>query len=222
MQNTGNQETRKQLDKKYSMSTVAIIGTAGRGSDKNKMTKEIFFAMISKAEDIIQNQFKLEKSIVKLISGGSAWADHVAVRLYINSIMDESYNSLCLYLPCHINLDNIPYCFENNKVGNRLNSLHSHFSKVTGINSIQDIKVVRDLGKADYIIAFTWGDSNILPKDGGTLDTWSNSLSRYKVHVPLNTLMSTSALTIDGESFNDSKTRNRLNDFFNLKKLKVV
>lgn len=53
---------------------VGIIGSAGRKSDAKKMTKDVFYAMMSKTEQIISQRFKLNLGEVRLISGGAAWA----------------------------------------------------------------------------------------------------------------------------------------------------
>ncbi len=53
---------------------VGIIGSAGRKSDAKKMTKDVFYAMMSKTEQIISQRFKLNLREVRLISGGAAWA----------------------------------------------------------------------------------------------------------------------------------------------------
>lgn len=57
-----------------SVTTVGIIGSAGRKADAKKMSKEIFYAMMSKAEAVITRDFKLDLGKVRLISGGAAWA----------------------------------------------------------------------------------------------------------------------------------------------------
>ena len=57
-----------------SVTTVGIIGSAGRKADAKKMSKAIFYAMMSKAEEVITRHFKLDLGKVHLISGGAAWA----------------------------------------------------------------------------------------------------------------------------------------------------
>lgn len=57
-----------------SKATVAIIGTAGRRKENEKMSKELFCQMVTKAEEVIAKDFKLELSQVRLVSGGAAWA----------------------------------------------------------------------------------------------------------------------------------------------------
>ena len=56
------------------VTTVGIIGSAGRKADAKKMTKEIFHAMLDKAEQVITKQFRLNLLQVCLVSGGAAWA----------------------------------------------------------------------------------------------------------------------------------------------------
>ena len=45
------------------------------------------------------------------------------------------------------------------------------------------------VGKVDYIIAYTWGSSTKVPKEGGTLHTWQHSTALRKIHIPLQTLL---------------------------------
>lgn len=59
---------------KRCVTTVGIIGSAGRKADAKKMTKDIFYAMMSKAEEVIKKHFRLDLRRVRLISGGAAWA----------------------------------------------------------------------------------------------------------------------------------------------------
>ena len=63
------------------MVTVSIIGTAGRKSDGSKLNPKIFVDMVKTALDTIKNVWKLED--VELVSGGAAYADHVAVKLFL-------------------------------------------------------------------------------------------------------------------------------------------
>ena len=56
------------------VTTVGIIGSAGRKEDCKKMTKDIFYKMVEKAEKVITEDFRLDLSKVHLVSGGAAWA----------------------------------------------------------------------------------------------------------------------------------------------------
>ena len=53
---------------------VGVIGSAGRKDDAKKMTKELFYQMLTKLEEILTKHFKLNLSKVHLVSGGAAWA----------------------------------------------------------------------------------------------------------------------------------------------------
>lgn len=197
-----------------SVVTVSIIGTAGRKEDGRKMSSDIFDYMMSTTEKIITETWKLPKSRVILVSGGSAWTDHVAVRLYLNCILSdcmEQYAGLKLFLPCNFYRLNRISAFEDKKgisfwkgnPGKTLNALHKSFSSKMNFKSLDDIMTVKAMGaelvtkykgfhgrnlqvaKSDYLIAFTWSESNEQPKDGGTLYTWKECKSSHKLHCPL-------------------------------------
>ena len=77
-----------------STTKVALISTAGRGGDGHRMTKFLFDKMVDRAQILIRQE--LGSSAVHLISGGAAWADHIAVVLFI----EEDKSELTLHLPC--------------------------------------------------------------------------------------------------------------------------
>jgi len=56
------------------MTTVSIIGTAGRKGDGKLLTSSVFTAMIREAERIITETWKLSWDRVHLVSGAAAWA----------------------------------------------------------------------------------------------------------------------------------------------------
>ncbi|EGG21939.1 optic atrophy 3-like family protein [Cavenderia fasciculata] len=87
--------------------TISIIGTAGRDKTK-RLTSDHFAYMCQCVESYIADKglllssnqpSSLQKSTVTLVSGGAAWADHVAVDIYLRN--PQLYN-LVLYLPCPI------------------------------------------------------------------------------------------------------------------------
>jgi hypothetical protein len=53
-----------------------------------KMTA-LFGLMCESALKAIAADWKLAPETVRLVSGGSAWADHVAVRLYLDSVCGD-------------------------------------------------------------------------------------------------------------------------------------
>jgi hypothetical protein len=179
------------------------------------MNKELFDAMLSRASDIITNTCRLRKAQVVLVSGGSAWADYIAVRLWLESVMDcedaDVYAGLKLFLPCTFDSDGNKMNFHGS-CGATLNQLHAAFSHKmgNGFDSRADLLCAEALGAelncrypgflnrnkqvamAEYMIAFTWSDSHERPKEGGTRHTWDSSLCATKIHVPLCTLACTS------------------------------
>ena len=186
---------------------ISIIGTAGRKSDGQKMTSELYMKMIKKTCEIIKSQTELsspnsrvESKEITLVSGGAAWSDHIAVNLYLSG----KFGKLILYLPCKLK--------DNSKVWNTMKYYHELFSKKmysnckesNSFHTLSEISLALEKGailgsdsggfhsrntlvaQSDYIIAFTWGNGDI-PKDGGTLDTWNKSNGK-KIHVSLNSL----------------------------------
>jgi len=159
----------------------AIIGTAGRNEDGDKLTLEHYNFMYKMAKK------RVGKTV---ISGGSAWVDHVAVRLFNRGHCEK----LILYLP---------FQFKKGKfTDNYLNSLHKKFSDKCGIDSLAEISEAIDNGckviigngfldrntmiakKCTDVLAFTFGSGKV-PKPGGTRDTWDKVKHNNKVHVSL-------------------------------------
>ncbi len=130
----------------------------------------------------------------RLVSGGSAWADNVAIQLFLDGAVKE----LSLHLPVQFDfVDSLcEYRFGSTQEGKRLNDLHGAFCDKTGINPWEQIetaiknkgaKVAVNLGgfkarntdvanEANTLLAFTFADK--VPNDGGTRDTWDKFLAR--------------------------------------------
>ena len=68
------QRTLFQVSGATSLATVSIIGSAGRRGDAKKMTKDLYWNMVDKAQSVISEHFKLDPGRVHLVSGGAAWA----------------------------------------------------------------------------------------------------------------------------------------------------
>lgn len=79
-----------------SWTTLSIIGSAGRKEDAAKVSKERFDAMVYDANQTIIETLKLDPKKLILVSGGAAFGDHVAVKLFL----DYGYSRLRLFLPC--------------------------------------------------------------------------------------------------------------------------
>lgn len=188
---------------------IAVVGTAGRGDKVALMTASVFNKMIESAIDTIENKWKIPWSRVDLVSGGAAWSDHVAVRLYMR--YKEEGTNLTLYLPCPLDeiknpikfIDNGYYDWKKNP-GKSTNKYHGQFSFKIGSNSIEEIKEASTMGAilncdeigfharnkriaiSDYLLAFTWkkGDT---PEIGGTSHTWDLCLGK-RLHISLSTI----------------------------------
>lgn len=118
------------------MHRIGIIGTAGRKDAANKLTPPMFDSMVKVCQQLIDS-LKWPASSIVLISGGSAWADHVAVRLHNDACLtDDPYHSLKLYIPCafHAFRSTQPGCVvcTNSKTQSQDN--HHHFVDIGSNN----------------------------------------------------------------------------------------
>jgi hypothetical protein len=158
---------------------LGIIGTAGRKEDGERLKLGHWILMNSVAETLA-----LALNVKGFVSGGAAYADHVAVSLYLK--YDKKF-SLSLHLPAELTITGFMQGFDKYDAGRTSNYYHELFSKQIGIDSIQelvcaasfcDTTVSADFksrntlvaNEADVLLAFTFGNGSIL-KDGGTKDT---------------------------------------------------
>lgn len=183
--------------------SVAVIGTAGR--DKTKpMTLDLWVAMWHDA----CSRFPAGKDY-KLVSGGAAWADHIAVALYNSDKVGE----LSLHLPSTLVRVKGVYQFDGGQgtSGNAANYYHKLYKEATGSDSLREIvhaiqkgasvtyQPVADgygamFARNDLVaaeahagLAYTFGLGKE-PADGGTKYTW-NKIKGRRVHVPLGPLL---------------------------------
>lgn len=179
------------------MTRIAIIGFSGRNpSDQQMLKSEHFSYMCDTILVYITAELGLNTDDIILVSGGSSWCDHIAVRL----AMENDFKGLELYLPCDV--DSLTGSFIKSREACILNDLHARFNKVTGIDSPADFmnvllnrntKIVVEKGflnrnklianNCDYLIAFTT-DSQF-PTSGGTRDTWNKCKNTTKIHFTL-------------------------------------
>src|ERR1035437_3589530 len=176
--------------------TLAIVGTAGRKDDEKRLTKKHFEAMCLVSEGLIEQINESNYPITHLVSGGAAWADHSAVRLFL----DKKVPHLRLFLPAawengsyHDNGNTDAY--EN--PGKTANYYHKLFQQRTNINGLSDIQISKAYGaelipvlrgfyarnalvsKSDFILAITFGNERMV-KEGGAADTIRNYLRRVR------------------------------------------
>jgi len=194
---TENIKQLKQLmTEKPTGKTIAIIGTAGR--DKNViMDKATWEKMLSDAKKRVSPEDVL-------ISGGAAWSDHLAVKLFL----DGKVSGLKLRLPAPIDPKTGRFVGGFGTSGGAANYYHDSFSKTIGVDTLAEIKEAIKKGadvsyeptgsgygamfarnskvasEANKVIAYTHGTGNI-PADGGTKQTWDKNKSEDKIHVSI-------------------------------------
>ncbi len=187
--------------------TLGVIGTAGR--DKTKvMTARLFNSMCHYLWQLINDYGEP----VNLVSGGAAWADHTAVVVWLKLMEQEHPNvgKLTLHMPAPWDWDNKRYA--DSKCGGVSNHYFERMNWRTAEDHLGELELVQRLAgcectyapasagmgsffqrnslvaqQSDFLLAFTWGESESQPADGGTLDTW-NKCRGIKSHVPLHTL----------------------------------
>ena len=177
----------------------AIIGTAGR--DKTKpMTLKTWNWMLDTAWEIIPQGSHL-------VSGGAAWADHVAVQLFLEGYADL----LTLHLPAPLT-NTKQFAGGYGTSGGAANYYHGMFSNTIRQNTIEQIHecgympncvgtvqpvangfgamftrnklVVSELNpELDHMLAFTFGTNGVA--EGGTKHTWDLFRSTNKHHVTI-------------------------------------
>lgn len=176
---------------------IAIIGTAGR--DKN-------FPLSVKHWDFMCNMVRDEvEPDDHLISGGAAWADHVAVWAFRMGLV----HSLSLHLPAPIQLARFMGGYGTS--GGTANYYHEKFSIVIGGSSQGSLNQITELllrgipfttqpvapgytamternklvaAECDHLMAFTLGRGNV-PADGGTKMTWDMAAHAERMHLSL-------------------------------------
>ena len=180
------------------MIRLGIIGTAGRKPNElNSLTKNHMEWMKDNVRCYIEDILKTTTEQIILVSGGSAWVDHVAVQLFL----EEDFGGLELYLPIEFDKQNIKFIYSHE--GNILNFLHNQCQIKTGFPIFQELltamsdeqcKVIVKksflarntlvANNNNNIIAFTFSNSNT-PGDGGTYDTWKKTIHDNKIHISL-------------------------------------
>jgi DNA helicase II / ATP-dependent DNA helicase PcrA len=178
---------------------VAIIGTAGRDKGRS-YTLDLW----AKMWDDACKRFTAGKDYT-LVSGGAAWADHLAVELFLAG----NVKHLILHLPSMFNFRR--FVGPSNSSASAANYYHEQFTKITGFDSRRQIEEALSKNGCTYTeqpsaagyggmfarnvlvaqavdacLAYTWGEGTE-PTDGGTKYTWDRITGR-KVHVDLSTL----------------------------------
>lgn len=181
---------------------LAVIGTAGR--DKSKpMDASLWAAM---CEDV---RGRL-RSHDELVSGGAAWADHLAVHAFLQGWCA----ALRLYLPAPLVQLKTQWQFDEvgpKSSGGAANWYHARFTQTVGSDTRGEIALAIARGAlmhteparagfggmfarnqkvataCNAVLAYTF-NAGAEPADGGTMDTWKQARSADRVHVDLGAL----------------------------------
>lgn len=194
-----------------------MIGTAGRDSTR-PMTRALWQAMVQDFRGRVRPDDTL-------LSGGAAWADHLAVHAFLEGWCA----GLELYLPAPLeevgDVASGPklYVFAGgpSTAGSAANHYHQRFQQATGVDGRAQIAAAIAAGAlvaaepvapgyramfarnakiargAGAAIAYTWGEASH-PAAGGTLDTWKQVRSTHKIHVSLHGLAVSAARNLAG------------------------
>jgi hypothetical protein len=181
--------------------TLSICGSAGRRDDAAKMSKQHFEAACIVATGLMEQLKECNFPITTLVSGGAAFIDHVAVKLFLQ----KKVPNLRLFLPAKWEMGKYADTGERDphkNPGGTANYYHKKFLNATGIHSLSDIQVAKSNGaelidenkngkplgfyprnalvaKSDFILAITFGKGKEV-KDGGTADTVKRYLERVR------------------------------------------
>lgn len=197
-------EEAVQRKRTHQLVDVSVIGCAGKQEEGKKMHACLFENMVQRARELLA-ELEVTPDRIRLVSGGAAWADHVAVALYLTG----SYGGLVLHMPCEWDeskqrfLTNSHFHWSKNP-GKLANMLHEQFSKRLHRNSLAEIEQARVSGvelityqgfhqrndvvaRSSHLLAFTWSEEDSPPEKGGTRYTW-NKAKGHRTHIPLHTL----------------------------------
>lgn len=159
--------------------TFSIIGTSGGKRDISKLSLFKFKAMCLVAEELLLQFEKNNYPISHVITGGNAWADHVAVKLFL----EKKVPHLRLFVPVQWHsgeymITQAAGAYKN--AGEILNYHHRRFSKIVGFSSLYDINsAIREgaeliyvsrgfhacsalIAKSDFLLTMTYGEENMV------------------------------------------------------------
>lgn len=176
---------------------IAIIGTAGRDRTK-PMTPALWGWMVADA------LARIPKG-AHVVSGGAAWADHLAVHLFLTGVAHE----ITLYLPAPISSTHNYFMGPPKSAGTAATFYHHRFSETLQLDTIGEIRTAascdgchgeaepvaegyeamfarnRKVAKAEQMLAYTFGQGDA-PDDGGTKHTWELCRGvKHHVSLPL-------------------------------------
>lgn len=120
------------------MNTLAIIGSAGQRDDAARLSRQVYGAMRDDAAAVVERL-----DIETVVSGGAAFADHVAVDLFLTGVI----KNLILFLPCRFTLGK--FAADRHSIGSTAetaNNLHAAFKRSCGVDGLMEIDEARKRG----------------------------------------------------------------------------
>lgn len=192
---------------------VGIIGTAGRKEAAAHLNHAVYVRMLEDARRRIQ-EIQPNPELVELVSGGAAWADHLAVVLFLHGVAGH----LRLFLPTVLRADGTYLERGGNwreNPGSTANYYHRQFTaKIcsaypgNGWTSHGDLAAVQGRSGAAFevgdgflarnqmlaryvgtghLLAYTFGLGDC-PIDGGTQHTWQTAVLADRQHISISRL----------------------------------
>ncbi|MCS4088964.1 hypothetical protein [Rhizobium sp. BK176] len=166
------------------MNSISLIGSAGRGNDAKRLDRILYDAMYDEALAMVRAH-----GIEEAVSGGAAFADHTAVRLFL----EGQVKSLRLYLPADFDgRAFVPNHRIASNPGKTANNHHNDFRSSCGVDGLMEIaesiergakievfqgfkrRNLEVAGKCTHMAAFTFGSkptSVFMPGDAGFLSS---------------------------------------------------
>jgi len=167
---------------------VGIIGTAGRQGSHARLNAALFETMVIQARNVLTHDWQLDPQRVQLVSGGAAWADHVAVRLFLAGEVPQ----LVLHLPAPWDRATQRFRCLPKGAGASANYYHSLFSQGVGVDTFAELGDAIDHGatvldhyhgffrrndavaqQCDYLLALGLEGMGAPLPGSGTHYTWS-------------------------------------------------
>jgi hypothetical protein len=149
---------------------LAVIGSAAR-DEAEPVSLALYDKMFERLAWYVERW-----GITHAVSGGAAFADHLAVRAYLSGLVKD----LTLYLPAYFqNGAYLPNPRIQFNPGKTSNNFHDRFSKKTGVQSLAEIAMAIEKGAnihviegfhnrncevashCDYLLAFTFGSRTV-------------------------------------------------------------
>lgn len=105
---------------------VAVIGSAGRRDDAVRMNRRLYDAMHAELAAAVRAW-----GAAACVSGGAAFADHLAVRAFLEGLVGD----LVLFLPARFACGRYAEGAAANDAGRTANRYHRAFSRACGLDS---------------------------------------------------------------------------------------